>query len=98
VVIIPRADQMRIDEEHLAEMADFARKSGLPVLDLSKPFREARDRRTVAVAPGDAHPNAEGHRLLADALYQQMLAAPSWQAKLGAATSAATVRHDGDAL
>jgi hypothetical protein len=96
VVIIPRADQMRIDEEHLAKMADFARDSGLPVFDLSKAFRGATDRRTVAVAPGDAHPNAEGHRLLADALYQQIVAEPSWQAELGAAASAATARHDGD--
>jgi hypothetical protein len=95
VVILPRADQMRIDEEHLAEMADFARKSGLPVFDLSKAFRGAVDRRTVAVAPGDAHPNAEGHRMLADALYQQMLAAPTWQAELGAAP-AATALHKSD--
>ena len=28
VVIMPRADQMRIDEANLAEMADFARQSG----------------------------------------------------------------------
>jgi hypothetical protein len=94
VVILPRADQMRVDEEHLAEMADFARRSGLPVFDLAKAFRGAQDRRTVAVAPGDAHPNVEGHRMLAEALYEQMIASPEWQAALGASSPAATALHD----
>jgi hypothetical protein len=75
-------------------MADFARRSGLPVFDLAKAFRGAQDRRTVAVAPGDAHPNVEGHRMLAEALYEQMIASPEWQAALGDSPPAVTALHD----
>lgn len=98
VVILPRADHMRADEEHLAKMADYARRSGLPVFDLSQAFRRASSRKAVAVAPGDAHPNAEGHRLLAEELYNQILVAPAWQAVLskdGAATAVRTSSTDG---
>ncbi|MEX0612842.1 MAG: SGNH/GDSL hydrolase family protein, partial [Pirellulales bacterium] len=107
-VILPRADQMRADEEHLAEMARYAREAGLPVLDLSKAFRKVTNRRTVATAPGDAHPNAYGHRLLAEELYHQMLELPDWQTVLGepprqaarAETAGATTaaQHNSDGL
>jgi hypothetical protein len=83
VVILPRADSMRSDQANLAEMANYAHQAGLPVLDLSKAFHKVADRTTVATAPGDAHPNAYGHRLLAEALYRQMLDLPHWQMVFG---------------
>ena len=108
VVILPRADQIRLDEAQLAAMADYAHRAGLPVLDLSKAFRKVTVRSTVAITPGDAHPNAYGHRLLADELYKQMLNLPNWQMVLGkqprqearanTAGAAAAARHNSDGL
>jgi hypothetical protein len=90
MVLLPRADQMRIDEEYLAEMGELGREVGLPVLDLSRAYHGVANRRTVAITPGDAHPNAEGHRMLARELYQQILASPAWQTVLGADQPAQT--------
>jgi hypothetical protein len=44
------------------------REQHLPVLDLFDVFPKA-DRPALRVAPWDDHPNAEGHRLVADKLY-----------------------------
>lgn len=44
----------------------------LPVLDLLDAFPEDR-RAALRVAPWDDHPNAEGHRLIADRLYADLL-------------------------
>jgi hypothetical protein len=83
VVLLPRADSMRADNERLAEMGEFARAAGLPVLDLRRAFSGVADRSSVATAPGDAHPNAYGHRLLADELRDEMLTLAHWQTVLG---------------
>jgi hypothetical protein len=88
VMLVPRADSMRADMENLAEMGDLAGQAGLPVLDLSKAFRGESDRSVVATAPGDAHPNAYGHRLLADELYSQMMKLPYWQTIFGEQSNA----------
>ena len=45
----------------------------LPVIDLFDVFPEA-ERPALRVAPWDDHPNAAGHRLIADRLYGQLLA------------------------
>jgi hypothetical protein len=88
---------MRIDEEYLVKLGELAQQAGLPVLDLSRAYHGVTNRREVAVAPGDAHPNAEGHRRLADELYRQMLAMPSWRAVFGVdqPTAAALVKSRG---
>jgi D-alanyl-lipoteichoic acid acyltransferase DltB (MBOAT superfamily) len=90
VVLLPRADSMRADNENLSAMGDLARDAGLPVLDLRRAFRSVADRSTIATAPGDAHPNAEGHQLLAEELYDEMLDQPYWQKVLGERRDATT--------
>jgi hypothetical protein len=47
-------------------------RNGLTVLDLFDIFPEA-DRPRLRVAPWDDHPNAEGHRLIAERLYRQLV-------------------------
>lgn len=53
-------------------VAAAAREGGFRVLDLA-PVLGGRDPRTLWVAPDDAHPNAEGHRLYAEALADWLL-------------------------
>jgi len=50
-----------------ALLADFARESRIPVLDLLEAFRGRRDAE-LWVSSTDQHPNAEGHRVAAEAL------------------------------
>ena len=49
------------------------RRAGLPVIDLLGVFPEP-ERPALRVAPWDDHPNAAGHRLIADALYPRLVA------------------------
>jgi len=48
-------------------------QAGLPVIDLFGVFPAER-RPELRVAPWDDHPNAEGHRIVADALYRELTA------------------------
>jgi hypothetical protein len=48
-----------------------AHKAGLPIFDLFDIFPSA-DREALRAAPWDEHPNATGHRLIADKLYGQL--------------------------
>jgi lysophospholipase L1-like esterase len=47
----------------------LAAEAGFNVLDLSGVY-DGYDWRTLVVAPWDPHPNAAGHRLIADKLYE----------------------------
>ena len=47
----------------------IAREEGLAVLDVTDAYGEV-DRKTLWVAAWDRHPNALGHRMIADALYR----------------------------
>jgi hypothetical protein len=51
---------------------DSIETSGLTLLNLFDVFPEA-DRPTLRVAFWDDHPNAAGHRLIADRLYKELL-------------------------
>lgn len=83
-VLIPTPLQRptREDEERLYRIAHGA---GLEVIDLRRVY-EGVDQHTLIVAEWDRHPNAEGHRLIADALYRELVARPDL---LGAAVAAA---------
>ena len=58
--------------ESIPNLADMQR-NGLPTLDLFHVFPET-DRPALRVAPWDDHPNAAGHRLIADRLYPLLAA------------------------
>jgi D-alanyl-lipoteichoic acid acyltransferase DltB (MBOAT superfamily) len=60
------------DDERLYRVA---RDAGLDVIDLRRVY-EGVDQRTLIVAEWDRHPNAEGHRLIAEALYRALVARP----------------------
>jgi D-alanyl-lipoteichoic acid acyltransferase DltB (MBOAT superfamily) len=60
-------------QETVVQLARLAEESGFIVLDLSDAY-EQQDLESLVVAYWDRHPNAEGHRLLADRLYQALQA------------------------
>jgi lysophospholipase L1-like esterase len=62
--MIPETPPAGDDARQLA----LARQSGFVVLDLSDVY-VGSDRNSLWVAEWDAHPNAAGHRLIADRLY-----------------------------
>jgi hypothetical protein len=52
--------------------SDAITAAGLPIINLFDVF-QAEHRVSLRVAPWDDHPNAEGHRLIADRLYQELI-------------------------
>jgi hypothetical protein len=64
-----------LQEETVQQLARLAEASGFVVLDLSDAY-DQQDLESLVVAYWDRHPNAEGHRLLADRLYQALQARP----------------------
>ena len=66
-VLLPMVPQMRYVNDPQRQVA-LARQAGFAVADLSTVYAGS-DRNTLWVAEWDAHPNAAGHRLVADRLY-----------------------------
>ncbi|MER9071568.1 SGNH/GDSL hydrolase family protein [Mesorhizobium sp. M0904] len=64
-IYLPRPDERTSTELEKR----LATEAGFNVLDLSGVY-DGYDWRTLLVAPWDDHPNAAGHRLIADKLYQ----------------------------
>jgi lysophospholipase L1-like esterase len=58
-------------EEEITRLARLAEESGFIVLNLSGAY-ENQDEESLVVAYWDKHPNAKGHRLIADHLYQAL--------------------------
>jgi hypothetical protein len=58
-------------EEEIARLNRVAEESGFIVLDLSNAY-DNQDLESLVVAYWDKHPNAEGHRLIAEDLYRKL--------------------------
>jgi hypothetical protein len=68
----------------------MARDAGFRIVDLSGLYGDL-DRERLVVAPWDAHPNAEAHRLIAELLYERLRAADGigiWRETASAAAPA----------
>jgi hypothetical protein len=52
-----------------------AREAGFIVIDMRDVF-EGHDRENLILSSADRHPNAEGHRIIADRLYTELLSHP----------------------
>jgi hypothetical protein len=59
------------DPETDAQFMGLAQQAGFEILDVSDAFAN-QDISTLRVAPWDWHPNARGHKLLADRLYEAL--------------------------
>ena len=71
---IPHMSDLTGQDELIASKArqmELAREAGMVVLDLTNAY-EGVDARTLWIAPWDSHPDAEGHRMLGEELYDQL--------------------------
>jgi hypothetical protein len=60
-----------LHEEEITHLTGLARESGFIVLDLSNAY-DNQDLDSLVVAYWDKHPNAKGHKLIADDLYRKL--------------------------
>ena len=67
VVMLPEPHQLRDYpfEKEYAAVSDFLRANGIEHLDLTPFFKDEAEPARLWVAPDDGHPNAVGHRLIA---------------------------------
>jgi hypothetical protein len=70
-VFIPALD-ISPSEEALNTLRTQAEQAGFLIVDLSDVY-SGHDKETLIVAEWDRHPNAKGHQLIADQLYQVLL-------------------------
>jgi len=74
LLVLPRPRQET--EERMAQVAEqmqVARDVGMTPISLLSAYSSAKDLSTLWVANWDRHPNAEGHRLLANAFYDAIV-------------------------
>jgi hypothetical protein len=71
-VFVPRTDGIRRGEEP-ERLRKVAREAGFLILDLDGAYGD-HDPRLIRLAPWDAHPNPQGHTLLADRLFEALRA------------------------
>jgi len=83
VMLLPRVEEFAQDQAAFDELADLARQAKVPILDLTAAYDGVADLDTLRVATWDDHPNADGHRRLADEWYDQMQASSDWRTALG---------------
>jgi hypothetical protein len=70
-IYTPVLQKMENDPEQEARFMRFAKEAGFVVIDISDTY-EKYDTDSLRVAEWDWHPNAKGHQLLADRLYQAL--------------------------
>lgn len=59
-------------EERGDKLLPVAREAGFQIISLSGLYASIEDRSTLMVAPWDAHPNALGHQIIANRLFQEI--------------------------
>ncbi len=64
------------DAAQAAELSRLIKSTGVPTLDVNDTFA-VRDAMKYAVAEWDRHPNALGHRLIAEQLYRRLMEHPT---------------------
>jgi hypothetical protein len=74
-------------ESSRSEMIHLARAAGVEVIDLTGAFDSVTDRDTLILAKWDHHTNALGHRLLANKLYERLVATLGGAPRQEAATT-----------
>lgn len=78
-VFIPLARDFDDDERQrdatIARMTSWAREAGFTTIDVSTIF-DGLDPVTIMVAPWDNHPNPHGSEIIAEAIYNQLIARP----------------------
>jgi hypothetical protein len=77
---LPRLDDRDWEKDQLPLLIRAAEGAGFTVLDLTGAYESVGDRQALWAFRWDAHPNARGHQLIAELLYEKLeplLTAPS---------------------
>lgn len=72
VLLVPTADDPAMLEEEFLGVRQMIGDLGVPTIDLLDTFAKVPDRAVVRVADNDRHPNADGHRMLFEALLKRL--------------------------
>jgi hypothetical protein len=82
------------DAQELTYLVQLARDAGFEIISLEEAYEVHDNRDSLKVAPWDNHPNAEGHRLLANRLYEEIVArSEDWGLDLNLSQSTANVAN-----
>jgi len=74
VFVLPRLDDTdAIYREEWESISKLVRKAGLIAVNLEGVYGPLNDRSTLKLASWDWHPNTEGHALLAERIYQELV-------------------------
>jgi alginate O-acetyltransferase complex protein AlgI len=71
LLFLPAAVSEHDRSKDVERLLEFGKKAGFVELDLGAVFKDS-DPKDVAVAAWDAHPNAKGHKIIADALFEAL--------------------------
>jgi hypothetical protein len=75
VVVLPRLDDTAaVYQDEWQRLSKIAQQAGLTAINLGDVYGSINKRSSLKLASWDWHPNANGHALLADRLYQELLA------------------------
>jgi hypothetical protein len=69
---LPRPEVLPEERGLLDRQMALAKDAGLEVLDVSRAYADVKNVESLWLAKWDRHPNAEGNRLLAEALYARI--------------------------
>jgi len=81
-VIVPRSDVPQGQTEILAKQAQIAARYGMVVVSIEDAFN-GQTPASLRLPHGNPHPNAHGHQLLADRLYERLRSNDAHALKLG---------------
>jgi lysophospholipase L1-like esterase len=76
VVLLPGAEVPRITAQRFEPIRELVAEVGVSTIDLLDTFDQVSDIETVRRMWSDIHPNAEGHRLIANNFYRRLRAQP----------------------
>ncbi|MGI9430602.1 MAG: SGNH/GDSL hydrolase family protein [Myxococcota bacterium] len=71
-VVLPRPEDIPNEAELIAEQAQLMREAGFEVLEADDAYGKVDDYEELWIAPWDKHPNADGHRRVAERLYRDL--------------------------
>lgn len=76
VILVPAVEELEVVEEEFAGVREAVRERGIPLIDLLHTFADV-DLAMYRVGERDTHPNALGHRLLFERLYNAISEDPA---------------------
>ncbi len=69
-VFLPRPERIEGETELIREQQAMARAAGFTIVDASDAYRGTDEFESLWIRPWDRHPNAEGHRRLAEQIHE----------------------------